>query len=212
MVNDALIRMVAQKVVEKINEYNTFKIPIGVSNRHVHVSQEDLETLFGQGYQLTKKSDLKQPGQYACNETVTIRGPKGEFDRVRILGPVRPQSQIEIAKTDSFRLGVRPPIRESGDLNGSPGLEMIGPSGTVSLPQGAIVALRHIHMRPEQAAALGVKDKDLVEVETFGERSGVFGDVLIRVSENFQMEMHVDVDEANACSLSNNDYVIIKKK
>lgn len=212
MVNDALIRMVAQKVVEKINEYNTFKIPIGVSNRHVHVSQGDLETLFGQGYQLTKKSDLKQPGQYACNETVTIRGPKGEFDRVRILGPVRPQSQVEIAKTDSFRLGVRPPIRESGDLNGSPGLEMIGPSGTVSLPQGAIVALRHIHMRPEQAAALGVKDKDLVEVETFGERSGVFGDVLIRVSENFQMEMHVDVDEANACSLSNNDYVIIKKK
>lgn len=212
MLNDALIRLVAQRVMEKVNEYNAFKIPVGVSNRHVHVSQEDLETLFGQGYQLTKKSDLKQPGQYSCNETVTIRGPKGEFEGVRILGPVRKQSQIEISKTDSFRLGVRPPIRESGDLEGTPGLEMIGPNGTVSLHQGAIIALRHIHMRPEQAAALGIKDKDLVEVETFGERHGVFGDVLIRVSEDYHLEMHVDVDEANACALNNNDYVMIKKK
>ena len=212
MLNDALIRLVAQRVMEKVNEYNTFKIPVGVSNRHVHVSQVDLETLFGKGCQLTKKSDLKQPGQYACNETVTIRGPKGEFERVRILGPVRKQSQIEISKTDSFRLGVRPTIRESGDLEGTPGLEMIGPYGTVSLHQGAIIALRHIHMQPEQAVALGIKDKDLVEVETFGERHGVFGDVLIRVSENYHLEMHVDVDEANACALNNNDYVMIRKR
>lgn len=212
MLNDALIRLVAKRVMEKVNEYNTFKIPVGVSNRHVHVSQKDLETLFGKGCQLTKKSDLKQPGQYACNETVTIRGPKGEFEGVRILGPVRKQSQIEISKTDSFRLGVRPAIRESGDLEGTPGLEMIGPNGRVSLHQGAIIALRHIHMQPEQAAALGIKDKDLVEVETFGERHGVFGDVLIRVSEDYHLEMHVDLDEANACALNNNDYVMIKKK
>ncbi|WP_333649969.1 phosphate propanoyltransferase [Lacrimispora sp.] len=212
MLNDALIRLVAKRVMEKVNEYNTFKIPVGVSNRHVHVSQKDLETLFGKGCQLTKKSDLKQPGQYACNETVTVRGPKGEFEGVRILGPVRKQSQIEISKTDSFRLGVRPAIRESGDLEGTPGLEMIGPNGTVSLHQGAIIALRHIHMRPEQAAALGIKDKDLVEVETFGERHGVFGDVLIRVSEDYHLEMHVDLDEANACALNNNDYVMIRKK
>lgn len=212
MVNEELLKAVAQRVIEKLNEYDVHKIPIGVSNRHVHVSQEDLEILYGQGYQLTKKGDLKQPGQYASNETVTIRGPKGEFDRVRILGPVRNKSQIEISKTDSFRLGVRPPIRESGDLGGTPGLELVGPKGTVELPEGAIIALRHIHMKPQEAASLGVKDKDIVEVEIFGERRGMFGDVLVRVSDSFTLEMHVDVDEANACSLNNNDYVVIKKK
>lgn len=210
MVNEELIKLITKRVMEKVKTYDTYKIPIGVSNRHVHVSQEDLETLFGKGYELTKKSDLKQPGQYACNETVVIRGPKGEFDRVRILGPVRKESQIEISKTDSFRLGIRPPIRESGHLEGTPGLEMVGPKGTVALPHGAIIALRHIHMTPDQASAMGVKDKDIVEVETFGERRGVFGDVLIRVSDQFSLEMHVDVDEANACALGNNDYVIIR--
>lgn len=212
MVHEELIKLVTRRVMEKLNNYNTCKIPIGVSNRHIHVSQADLETLFGQGYQLTKKSDLKQPGQYACNETVIIRGPKGEFDRVRILGPVRKESQVEISKTDSFRLGVRPPIRESGQLDGTPGLELVGPKGTVALPQGAIIALRHIHMTPEQADAMGVQDKDIVEVETFGERHGVFGDVLIRVSDQFSLEMHVDVDEANACALGNQDYVMIRQK
>ncbi len=212
MSNEELLKLVAQRVAEKIREYDTFKIPIGVSNRHVHVTQEHLEILFGKGYALTKKSDLKQPGQYASNETVTIRGPKGEFNRVRILGPVRSQSQVEISKTDSFRLGIRPPIRESGCLTGTPGLELIGPKGSVMLPEGAIVALRHIHMTPQQAQAMGVKDKDIVEVETFGERHGVFGDVLVRVSDKFSLEMHVDVDEANACALSNNDYVMIRRK
>ena len=211
MVNEELLKLITGRVIDKITKYNAFKIPVGVSNRHVHVTSEDLETLFGKGYQLTKKSDLKQPGQYACNETVTIRGPKGEFERVRILGPVRKQSQIEISKTDSFRLGVKAPIRESGDLTGTPGLEMVGPKGTVWLPRGAIVALRHIHMTPQQAEAMGVWDKDIVEVETFGERHGVFGDVLIRVSDQFELEMHVDVDEANACALKNNDYVIIRR-
>lgn len=210
MVNEELLKLITQRVMEKAKNYEAYRIPIGVSNRHVHVTQEDLEILYGKGYRLTKKSDLKQPGQFASNETVTIRGPKGEFDKVRILGPVRNQSQIEISKTDSFRLGVRPPIRESGQLTGTPGLEMIGPKGTVSLPQGAIIALRHIHMTPQQAEAMGVWDKDIVEVETFGERHGVFGDVLIRVSDQFSLEMHVDVDEANACSLSNNDYVLIR--
>lgn len=212
MVNEALLKLVTERVMEKVKQYDTCKIPIGVSNRHVHVTQEDLETLYGKGYQLTKKSDLKQPGQFASNELVTIRGPKGEFDRVRILGPVRKQSQIEISKTDSFRLGILPPIRESGDLEGTPGLSMTGPQGTVELPSGAIVALRHIHMTPQQAAAYGVKDKDIVEVEVFGERRGIFGDVLVRVSEDFSLEMHVDVDEANACALSNNDYVVIRKR
>ena len=209
--HDELVKLIARQVAEKLRDYNQFKIPVGVSNRHVHVSREDLDILYGKGYELTKKGDLKQPGQFASNETVTIRGPKGEFNKVRILGPIRKESQVEISKTDSFRLGIRPPIRESGCLEGTPGLEVIGPKGTVVMPQGAIIALRHIHMTPEQAQAMGVKDKDIVEVETFGERHGVFGDVLIRVSDKFSLEMHVDVDEANACALSNNDYVVIRR-
>jgi len=203
--------MITQIVVDKMKDIESYKIPIGVSNRHIHVSQKDLDKLFGEGYNLTKKGDLKQPGQFAANETVTIRGPKGEFENVRILGPVREESQVEISITDSFRLGVRPPIKESGQLENTPGLEIIGPKGIVEIPQGTIIALRHIHMTPEQAAKIGVKDKDVVEVETFGDRQGVLGNVLIRVSNKYSLEMHVDVDEANACSLKNNDFVILRK-
>ncbi|WP_394523821.1 phosphate propanoyltransferase [Lacrimispora sp. JR3] len=211
MDKEELIKLVTKRVIEKIKDYDAYKVPIGVSNRHVHVSRQDLDILYGKGYELTKKADLKQPGQFASNETVTIRGPKGEFERVRILGPVRKQSQVEVSKTDSFRLGIRPLIKESGDLEGTPGLELIGPEGTVSLSSGTIVALRHIHMTPGQALAMGLKDKDMVEVEVFGERRGVFGDVLVRVSDQFALEMHVDVDEANAFSLSNGDHVVIRK-
>ena len=212
MDKEELIKLVTRRVIEKMKDYDIHKVPIGVSNRHVHVSRQDLDILYGKDYELTRKSDLKQPGQFAGNETVTIRGPKGEFERVRILGPVRKQSQVEVSKTDSFRLGIRPLIKESGDLTGTPGLDLIGPKGIVSLSNGAIVALRHIHMTPAQADALGLKDKDMVEVETFGERRGVFGDVLVRVSDQFALEMHVDVDEANAFSLSNGDHVIIRKE
>ncbi len=211
MVDEKLLEIVTKRVVDILNGYDTNKIPIGVSNRHAHVSQSDLEVLFGRGYQLTKKSDLKQPGQYASNETVTIRGPKGEFENVRILGPVRNTTQVEISKTDSFRIGIKPPIRESGDLENTPGIELVGPAGTVKLDSGAIIALRHIHMSPKDAQTLGVIDKELVEVETFGERRSILGDVRVRVSEQFDLEMHVDVDEANACSLNNGDYVIIRK-
>lgn len=211
METEKFVKMITQIVVDKMKEIESYKIPIGVSNRHIHVSQKDLDKLFGEGYNLTKKGELKQSGQFAANETVTIRGPKGEFENVRILGPVREESQVEISMTDSFRLGVRPPIKESGQLENTPGLEIIGPKGTVKIPQGTIIALRHIHMTPEQAAKIGVKDKDVVEVETFGERQGVLGNVLIRVSDKYSLEMHVDVDEANACSLKNNDFVILRK-
>lgn len=211
METEKFVKMITQIVVDKMKEIESYKIPIGVSNRHIHVSQKDLDKLFGEGYNLTKKGELKQPGQFAANETVTIRGPKGEFENVRILGPVREESQVEISMTDSFRLGVRPPIKESGQLENTPGLEIIGPKGTVKIPQGTIIALRHIHMTPEQAVKIGVKDKDVVEVETFGERQGVLGNVLIRVSDKYSLEMHVDVDEANACSLKNNDFVILRK-
>lgn len=211
METEKFVKMITQIVVDKMKDIESYKIPIGVSNRHIHVSQKDLDKLFGEGYNLTKKGELKQPGQFAANETVTIRGPKGEFENVRILGPVREESQVEVSITDSFRLGVRPPIKESGQLENTPGLEIIGPKGTVEIPQGTIIALRHIHMTPEQAAKIGVKDKDVVEVETFGDRQGVLGNVLIRVSDKYSLEMHVDVDEANACSLKNNDFVILRK-
>jgi putative phosphotransacetylase len=211
METEKFVKLITQIVVDKMKDIESYKIPIGVSNRHIHVSQKDLDKLFGEGYNLTKKGELKQPGQFAANETVTIRGPKGEFENVRILGPVREESQVEISITDSFRLGVRPPIKESGQLENTPGLEIIGPKGTVEIPQGTIIALRHIHMTPEQAVKIGVKDKDVVEVETFGDRQGVLGNVLIRVSDKYSLEMHVDVDEANACSLKNNDFVILRK-
>lgn len=201
--------ILTEKILESVQHYENFRIPIGVSNRHVHVSRADLDRLYGKDYALTRKSELGQPGQVAANETVTLQGPKGTFEHVRILGPVRSQSQVEISKTDSFRLGVKAPIALSGHLQGTPGITLIGPRGTVDLPCGVIIAKRHIHMTPAQAAARHLKDGQIVDVETFGERRGILGDVIIRVSDTAGLEMHIDVDEANACSLSNHDYVMI---
>ena len=212
MQTEEVIKRITTIVMNKLNEIENYKIQIGVSNRHVHVSKEDLEILFGKGYELTKKSDLKQPGQFAANEVVIIRGPKGQFENVRILGPVREKSQVEISLTDTFRLGVKAPIKVSGDLDNTPGLEITGQCGTVQIPYGTIVALRHIHMTPEQAKKIGVSDKEIVDVETFGERQGVLGNVLIRVSNKSALEMHIDIDEANACGLKNNDFVILRKR
>lgn len=201
--------ILTEKILESVQHYEDFRIPIGVSNRHVHVSRADLDRLYGKDYALTHKSELGQPGQFAANETVTLQGPKGTFEHVRILGPVRSQSQVEISKTDSFRLGVKAPITLSGHLQGTPGITLIGPRGTVDLPCGVIIAKRHIHMTPAQAASRHLKDGQIVDVETFGERRGILGDVIIRVSDTAGLEMHIDVDEANACSLSNHDYVMI---
>ena len=212
MHSEDVVKLITKIVVDKIKALENYKIPIGVSNRHVHLSQKDLDILYGPGYSLTKKTDLKQPGQFAANETVTIRGPKGEFENVRILGPIRSESQVEVSMTDSFRLGVKPPIKESGQLENTPGLEIIGPKGSVKIPNGTIIALRHIHMTSEYAKKMGVKDKEIVEVETMGERHGILGNVLIRVSDKYSLEMHVDVDEANACALKNDDFVILHRK
>lgn len=211
MVNEQVIKQITKMTIEKLMEREKCKIPVGISNKHVHLSSDDLYRLFGEGFELTFKSKLNQPGQFASNETVTIRGPKGEFENVRILGPVRPYTQVEISITDGFRLGVKAPINESGKLENTPGLELIGPKGSIKIPQGTIVALRHIHMMPQQAKELDLKDKDIVEVETCGERKGILGNVLVRVTDTSYLEMHIDVDEANACALKNNDYVIIHK-
>lgn len=185
-------------------------IVVGVSNRHVHLSHEDLEKLFGEGYELTPLRPLGQPGQYASEECVELIGPKGSFAKVRILGPVRKNSQVEISRTDSFKLGVTPPVRDSGDIEGTPGIRIKGPLGEIELEKGVIIAKRHIHMLPSDADLYGVKDKDLVSVYFDKEgRKLIFQDVLIRVSEKFALEFHVDIDEANAALLNNGDQVKI---
>ena len=184
---------------------------VETSARHVHVSQEDLETLFGKGYELTKKKDLSQPGQYACNEKVTIVGSKKEM-AASILGPVRPASQVEISLTDARSIGVDAPIRESGDVAGSGACKLVGPCGEVELKEGVIAAKRHIHATPEDAEKLGVKDKDVVSVKINSDgRSLVFGEVVVRVSPKFALAMHIDTDESNAAGCGREVYGEIVK-
>ncbi|MCI8361380.1 MAG: phosphate propanoyltransferase [Clostridiales bacterium] len=174
-----------------------------ISARHVHLSQEHLAVLFGEGYQLTNKKDLSQPGQFACEERVTVVGPKRELKNVSILGPVRPESQVELSMTDARSIGLAAPIRESGELEGSAPCKLVGPCGEVDLPAGVIVAKRHIHMTPADAEKYGMQDKQVVRVavNTPG-RSLVFGDVICRVSEKYALAMHLDTDEANAAGMT----------
>lgn len=187
-------------------------VPVGVSNRHLHVTQDDLEALFGKGYQLTVKKDLSQKGQFAAEETVTLVGPKAAMANVRILGPCRRRTQVEVSRTDCFQLGLNPPVKDSGDLDGSASLKIVGPKGEITIPVGVILAKRHIHMTPEEAEKLGVRDGDIVMVQAPGERALVFDEVLVRVHPTFTWEMHLDTDEANAASLKNGSLVTIIKK
>lgn len=179
------------------------KVLVETSARHVHVTAADLAVLFGADAALTKKKDLSQPGQFASMERVDIVGPKGELKGVSILGPVRPASQVEIALTDARKLGIAAPIRESGDIAGTPGCKLVGPNGEVELTEGVIAAKRHIHFTPAEAAEAGVQDKQVVsvKVDTDG-RSLTFGDVVVRVSEKFSAAMHIDTDESNAAGIS----------
>lgn len=188
------------------------KFIVETSARHVHVTQETLETLFGKGHELTKKKDLSQPGQYACEERVTVVGPKKSLERVSILGPVRTADQVELSLTDARSIGVDAPIRESGDVAGSGACKLVGPCGEVELKEGVIAAKRHIHATPEDATALGVADKDVVSVkiDTDG-RSLVFGDVVVRVSPKFALAMHIDTDESNAAGCGREVYGEIVK-
>ena len=175
------------------------KFMVETSARHVHVTKEHLAVLFGEGYQLTKKKDLSQPGQFACHERVQVIGPKGSFPAVSILGPERKQTQVEISASDARTLGVACPVRESGDLAGSAGCKIVGPCGEVEIGEGVIIAKRHIHMTPADAAVYGVEDKQIVSVKIDSpDRSLIFGDVVVRVSDNFALAMHIDTDEANA--------------
>ncbi len=175
------------------------KVLVETSARHVHVSREDLNILFGEGYELTAKKDLSQPGQFACEERVAVIGPKGQFSAVSILGPTRPVSQVEISASDARSIGVVAPVRESGDIAGSGACKLVGPKGEVELKEGVIVAKRHIHLTPAAAEEFGVADKEVVgvKIESDG-RSLIFGDVVCRVHPNFAPAMHIDTDESNA--------------
>jgi acetate kinase len=174
---------------------------VEISAHHIHVTQEHVEALFGKGHQLTKHADLSQPGQYACKEQLTIVGPKGRIERVRILGPARKYTQVEIAMTEQFKLGIAPPIRESGDITDTPGCILESPTGSVQIDRGVICALRHIHMSPEDALRYGVRDKSFVRVRIAGDRELIFGDVLVRVDPSFKLAMHIDTDEGNAANV-----------
>ena len=207
---EMFVQLVTRLIIEELEKFQR-SVPIGVSNRHIHLDRADMDILFGRDSELTFKKELGQPGQYACEEMVTLHGPKGELSRVRVLGPLRSESQVEISVTDGFTLGVRPPIRESGKLSGTPGVTIVGPKGTVEKDTGTIAALRHIHLTPGDAQRMGVKDKQMVKVEIRGLRGGIFHNVLIRVSDQFAPEMHIDVDEANAFGVKNGDraYIIV---
>ncbi len=179
-------------------------IPVGVSNRHIHLSAAHVEILFGKGYQLTPLKELSQPGQFACKEQLTLIGPSlRPIEGVRVLGPVRSASQVEISRTDSFTLKVKPPVRESGDIKGSAPITIVGPKGVVTLEEGCIIANRHIHMSEEEGAAFNLKDGDYVTVEANGERRTTFYDVQVRVNKAFRLEMHIDTDDANAAGIGN---------
>lgn len=209
------IEMITQMVLQAINGMEEksagFAVPVGVSARHIHLTQEHVEALFGEGYHLTKKKDL-MGGQYACNETVTIVGLKlRAIENVRVLGPVRKASQVEISATDAMKLGVAAPVRESGNVAGSAPIAVVGPKGVIYLKEGCIVAMRHIHMSPADASAAGVSDGDIVSVKADNERGTIFNQVKIRVDKSFTLEMHIDTDEANAGKIKTGDMVAIIK-
>lgn len=189
------------------------EIPVGISNRHVHLCAEHLEILFGKDYKLTPMKDLSQPGQFACKETVTIIGPSlRPIEGVRVLGPLRSASQVEISATDSFVLKVKPPVRESGKISGSAPITIVGPCGAVALTEGCIIANRHIHMSPDDGARFGVKDGDTLTVDAFGKRRTRWYDVQVRVHKDFRLEMHVDTDDANSAGIANGFKVKIVKE
>lgn len=187
----------AQAVMDRIF------VELEASGRHVHVTREQAMTLFGHG--LTAKRPLSQPGQYLANERVTVIGPKGRFENVAVLGPERKEAQVEISLTDGRTLGITPPVRPSGHVKDSPGATLVGPCGQITLSQGVIAAQRHIHMTPEAASLMGVKDKQTVKLQTYTDRPVIFSDVLIRVSPDFANYVHLDYDEANACGFSGGD-------
>lgn len=194
----------------EIRKENVMKVPVGISNRHVHLTKEHLEILFGKDYELQILRPIKQPGQYASNETVTLKTEKSSIEKVRILGPIRSYTQVEISKTDAIKLGINPPVRDSGDLKGSESITIIGPNGSIDLKEGCILATRHVHITKEKMEELGLNNAKYVRVKIEGEKGGVLSHVSLKVTENAYYEMHIDTDDANAFLIKNNDEVEIE--
>jgi len=208
---ETITKMILETLEQKESAGKGFLVPVGVSARHIHLTQEHVEELFGKGYQLTIKKEL-MGGQFASDEFVTIVGLKlRAIENVRILGPVRKNSQVEVSATDAIKLGVKIPIRESGDIKDSAPIAIVGPKGAIYLKEGCIIAQRHIHMSPKDAQAAGVSDSQIVSVKADNERGTVFNHVKIRVDESFTLEMHIDTDEANAAKISTGQTVSIIK-
>ena len=206
MIARETIRTLGQRHVTRIiSTQKSTPIPLEVSAHHVHLSQPHVEALFGPGHQLTVDKELSEPGQFSCKETVNLVGPKGRVERVRVLGPTRKETQVEISMTEQFKLGIHPPIRESGDIENSPGITLEGAAGTLTVNKGVICAMRHVHMSPEHALLFGLRDRDRVMVRVKGERELIFGDVLIRVTPGFNLTVHIDTDEGNAASVRTGD-------
>ena len=200
-------------IAEYFKKTGTLMVPVNVSNRHIHLDSYAVEVLFGKGYKLTKQKDLMQPGQFACKETVTIRGPKGFIPNVRILGPERNATQVEISKSDSFKLGVSPMIRMSGDIDNTPGIILEGPAGKLGIKKGVIVARRHLHVPAQYAALFGLDNGSTVSLVSMDERRpSVLLEVAVRISDKFLLESHVDMDEANGCGISNGDLCRVYKE
>ena len=214
MQEQELINEITKLVVQQLSHVEVYnpndRIPIGISARHIHLCREDVETLFGKGYQLNKKKEL-MGGQFAAQECVTIIGTKlRAIENVRILGPERSKSQVEVSKTDAIKLGIHAPVRLSGDLKDSAPIALVGPKGVVYLEEGCIIARRHIHMSPADAARFEVKDKQIVKIRFESGRGGIFEDVPIRVDDTFTLEMHIDTDEANGLGISKDEGILIK--
>ncbi|GAA0790107.1 phosphate propanoyltransferase [Hathewaya limosa] len=206
-----LLEAVKCKEASNTCEKDSSGIPVGISNRHVHLSERDVEILFGQGYQLSKLKDLSQPGQYACNEILTICGPKGAIERVRVLGPARSKTQVEVMVGDCIKLGAMPHVKLSGDLCRTPGVTLVGPKGSVQIEEGLIVAQRHIHMTPEDAKNLGVHDGEVVSIKVEDLRGGIYNNVVVRANDTSKLECHLDIEEANAMCINPKTKVIIVK-
>lgn len=210
-----LIENITRLVVKELENHRLIErkrkthVPVSISARHLHLQQEHVELLFGIGYELTKYKEISQPGQYACNEKVTLKGPKGMIENVRVLGPLRKHTQVEISRTDARKIGVTPPVRNSGNISGSASITLIGPKGSITLQEGCIIADRHIHMTPKDANEYGVKDKQKVSVLVEGAKGGVMGQVTIRVNDRYALDMHIDTDDANAFDLKGNEWLKI---
>lgn len=208
---EQLVTLVTQAVQAELQKRSR-QVPVGISVRHIHLTRADVDKLFGYGYQLTPKKALSQPGQFACEECLDVIGPKGELKRVRILGPERSATQIELAQTDCRTIGINAPVRSSGDTKGTPGVTLRGPLGELTVPEGVIVADRHLHMTPAQAAAFGLADGDRVQIRIDGIKPGIMGGVLVRANSKYALDFHIDTDDGNAFLLRQGQLVTVLGK